>query len=206
VAYSALMTAALSGATTGQLRHWRSTHLIEPEYRTPNRVFYSYRDIVALRTFVYLRETQSLQKIRKAVSGLRSLKKLGHLSQYRLVSYGDTIALVDEAEDVDLIKHPGQTTLIRFDEVVRAFDTPDGVHVRDLAQPAEHVSVDLAVRGGHPVIAGTRVPFESVATLMADGVPAEDVKLFYPTVTADAARSALDFAEYVRRFETAAAA
>ena len=41
LAYSALMTAALSGATMGQLRHWRSTQLIEPEYRTPNRVFYS---------------------------------------------------------------------------------------------------------------------------------------------------------------------
>jgi uncharacterized protein (DUF433 family) len=199
------MTAALSGATMGQLRHWRSTQLIEPEYRTPNRVFYSYRDIVALRTFVYLREKLSLQKIRKAVSGLRSLKKLGHLSQYRLVSHGNTIALVDETEDVDLVKRPGQT-LIRFDEVVRPFDTTDGMHVRDLTRPAEYVSIDPAVQGGHPVIAGTRVPFEAVATLMADGVPAEDVMLFYPTVTADAARSALDFAEYVRRFETAAAA
>jgi uncharacterized protein (DUF433 family)/DNA-binding transcriptional MerR regulator len=206
VAYSALITAALSGATMGQLRHWRSTQLIEPEYRTRNRVFYSYRDIVAVRTFVYLRETQSLQKIRKAVSGLRSLKKLGHLSQYRLVSHGDTIILVDETEDVDLVKRLGQTPLIRFDQVVRPFDTPDGVHVRDLVRPAEYVRVDPAVQGGHPVIAGTRVPFEAVATLMADGVPAEDVKLFYPTVTADAARSALDFAEYVRRFETAAAA
>jgi uncharacterized protein (DUF433 family)/DNA-binding transcriptional MerR regulator len=200
------MTAALSGATMSQLRHWRSTQLIEPEYRTPTRVFYSYRDIVALRTFVYLRESQSLQKIRKAVSGLRSLKKLGHLSQYRLVSQGDTIFLVDDTEDVDLIRHPGQTTLIRLDDVVRPFDTTDGVHVRDLARPAKHVSVDPAVQGGHPVIAGTRVPFEAVATLVADGVPAEDIRLFYPTVTADAARSALDFAEYVRRFETVAAA
>jgi hypothetical protein len=31
----------------GQLRHWRSTQLSEPEYRSPNRVFYFYRDIVA---------------------------------------------------------------------------------------------------------------------------------------------------------------
>jgi uncharacterized protein (DUF433 family)/DNA-binding transcriptional MerR regulator len=206
VAYSALMTAALSGATVSQLRHWRSTQLIEPEYRTPTRIFYSYRDIVALRTFVYLRETKSLQKIRKAVSGLRSFKKLGHLSQYRLVSQGDTIFLVDETEDVDLVRHPGQTTLIRLDDVARPFDTIGGVHVRDLTRPAEHVTVDPTIQGGHPVIAGTRVPFEAVATLMADGVSAKDVKLFYPTVTADAARSALDFAEYVREFETAAAA
>jgi uncharacterized protein (DUF433 family) len=200
------MTAALSGATMAQLRHWRATHLVEPEYRTATRVFYSFRDIIALRTFVYLRETQSLQKIRKAVGALRSLKKLGHLSQYRLVSDGNTIVLVDESEDVDLVKSPGQTLLIRLDEVVRPFDTNDGVRIRDLERPAEHVRVDPSVQGGQPVIAGTRVPFEAVAALMADGIRAEEVKLFYPRVTADAARSAADFAEYVRRFDAAAAA
>jgi uncharacterized protein (DUF433 family) len=205
VGSSVLMTAALSGATVRQLRHWRDTQLLKPEYRTGTRVFYSYRDIVALRTFVYLRETHSLQKIRKAVSGLRSLGRPDHLSRYRLVSDGSTIVLVDDAEDVDLVGLPGQT-LARFDDVARPFDTCEGVHIRDLAQPTTHISVDPEVQGGHPVITGTRVPFEAVASLVDDGVAAEDIRLFYPSVTSAAAQSAVEFARYVSGFDTAAAA
>ena len=200
-----MMTAALTGATIRQLRHWRNTRLLEPEYSTGTRVFYSYRDIVALRTFVYLRETHSLQKIRKAITGLRSLGQPGHLSRYRLVSQGSTIVLTEDAEDVDLLNKPGQT-LARFDDIARPFDTRDGVRIRDLAQPTAHISIDPETQGGHPVIAGTRVPFEAVASLVADGVPAEDIKLFYPTVTTAAARSAVEFADYVSGFDQVAAA
>jgi hypothetical protein len=43
----------------------------------------------------------------------------------------------------------------------------DGVHARDLARPAEHVTVDPAVQGGHPVNRrDPPVPFEAVATLI----------------------------------------
>ena len=199
------MTAALSGATVRQLRHWRDTQLLTPEYRTGTRVFYSYRDIIALRTFVYLRETLPLQRIRKAVGNLRSLGEPEHLSRYRLVSQGATIMLLDDAEDIDLVNKPGQT-VARFDEITRAFETQEGLQIRDLARPTAYVTVDPETLGGHPVITGTRVPFEAVASLVADGVAPEDVRLFYPSVTTAAARSAVEFADYVSGFATAAAA
>ena len=205
LAYSALMAAALSGATLRQLSHWRRTSLIEAEYSTSNRVFYSYRDIVGLRTFVYLRESLSLQRIRRAVGTLRDLGELEHLSQYRLKAHGRSIVLVKDDEDVDLVNVPGQTLLIRLSDVARPFETSAGRHVRDLEQPADYVTVNPQVRGGQPVISGTRVPFDAVSSLVRDGIPADQIKLFYPAVTAEAARSAVEFADYVSEFKASAA-
>ncbi len=57
------MAAALSGATISQLRHWRSVRtgpLLAPEIATAPRAVYSFQDVLALRTFVRLRENTSL--------------------------------------------------------------------------------------------------------------------------------------------------
>lgn len=69
MAYAPTMAAALSGATINQLRHWRNAQtksgpLLMPEVSISPRVFYSFRDLLALRTFVRLRQNASLQKIR----------------------------------------------------------------------------------------------------------------------------------------------
>jgi hypothetical protein len=47
---------------------------------------YSFQDVLALRTFVRLREHASLQKIRGAIGNLRDIGEGGHLASYRLVS------------------------------------------------------------------------------------------------------------------------
>jgi len=48
-------------------------------------------------------------------------------------------------------------------------------------------------RGGEPCITGTRVPAAMVASLVRDGVEPRDIKRFYPSVTADAARAAVAY-------------
>jgi DNA-binding transcriptional MerR regulator len=89
VAYATKMAAALSGATVNQLRHWRSPRtgpLLVPEIATGPGVVYSFQDVLALRTFVRLRENASLQKIRAAIGNLRDIGEVDHLASYRLVS------------------------------------------------------------------------------------------------------------------------
>jgi uncharacterized protein (DUF433 family) len=70
---------------------------------------------------------------------------------------------------------------------------------------SDDVAVDLTRRPGQQVIAGTRVPYDVVASLLEDGVTAEEVAGFYPAVSATAARGALAFARYVdgRKLPTA---
>ncbi|MGW0806602.1 DUF433 domain-containing protein [Nonomuraea sp. NPDC002799] len=169
MSYSPKLAAALSGATLRQLAHWRQASagrgaVLVPEVSGTRPILYSFRDLVALRACVKLRNDASLQKIRRALDTLRDdLREHEHLSAYRLVA--------------------------------------DGSIIPDLLRPREHVTVDPAVRGGIPVIEGTRVPYDEVAALLRDGVPAERIADYFPSVTASAALDAMDFADYVDSYE-----
>lgn len=206
MAYATKMTAALTGATVSQLSHWRSQRtgpLLAPEIQSHPRALYSFRDILALRTCVRLRQLASLQKIRVAVSNLRDLGDREHLAAYRIVAdTAGNIQLV-APEAVDLGKHPGQRQFFAIDiaEVIVPFAPRAGVLVPDLFQPRANVIVDPETQGGFPVISGTRVPYDLVAGLVAEGVPPERVSEYYPSVSADAARDAIDFARYVDSFD-----
>jgi uncharacterized protein (DUF433 family)/DNA-binding transcriptional MerR regulator len=202
VAYTTKMAAALSGATHSQLRHWRATRtgpLLAPEIASSPRALYSFRDLLALRTFVHLREHASLQKIRSAIGNLQALGEVEHLGSYRLAtdSRGNIQVITDE-EALNLGKNPGQGQLLAvIGDVIEPFPVSGGVIVPHLLQPRAHLAVDPGTLGGVPVIEGTRVPYDVVASLMRDDVPPEKIADYYPAVSADAARDALDFARYV---------
>lgn len=208
MAYATKMAAALSGATLSQLRHWRSPRtgpLLAPEIAASPRALYSFQDVLALRTFVKLREDASLQKIRAAIGRIRGLGEAGPLASYRLVSdqRGD-IQLITPDQTVNLGAKPGQLQLIAvIGDVIEPFAVRAGVVVPHLLEPRPFLAVDPETQGGTPVISGTRVPYDAVAGLMRDGVPAERISEYYPSVTAEAARDALNFALYVDSYDPA---
>ena len=119
-----------------------------------------------------------------------------HLSRYRLVAGSDTIYLADPDHAVDLVRQKGNLVIHQFIEVLQPFYV-QGRQIPALLEPREHVQVDPGVRGGEPVISGTRIPYDEVAALMRDGVAAEDIGEFFPEVSPAAARDAFDFASYV---------
>lgn len=210
MAYSSHLAAALSGCSLRQLAYWRSSRGHEPllpaELATDTRAIYSFRDVIALRTVAYLREDVSLQKIRQAVANLRDLGNREHLSRYRLVASGRSIIWVVGEEAVDLVLRPGQQVMAQMSDVLAPFVNARGLDVPDLFRPRELVSVDQDVLAGYPVIAGTRVPFDAIASLVADGVPPEEIDIYYPQVSADAAEQAHDYARYVELVRGADAA
>lgn len=207
MAYSTHMAAALSGATVSQLRSWRTDRgtgqFLMPELGTRPRAAYSFRDVLALRTCVHLRQDFSLQKIRSAIGTLRRLGETEHLSSYRLVTDGSSIVLYDDEHPTDLLDRPGQRVVATLTDIMEPFAPRPGVVVPHLLRPATHVEVDPAMQGGHPVIAGTRVPYEAVAELLDDGVPLEKIQDYYPSVTAEAAHDAMVFARYVDSYRPA---
>jgi uncharacterized protein (DUF433 family)/DNA-binding transcriptional MerR regulator len=210
VAYAPIMAAALSGATVPQLRHWRSPRtgpLLAPEISAESRIIYSFRDLLALRTFVHLRQNASLQRIRKAVGSLRDLGEIQHLASYQLVSDATgNIRLITGGDEIELARRPGQVLLAAMAEVIGPFPIRPGVVIPDLLKPRAHLSVDPETQGGFPVIAGTRVPYDAVASLMREDVAAEKISDYYPAVSAEAARDALDFALYVDSYGPASRA
>ncbi|MGV9774964.1 DUF433 domain-containing protein [Streptosporangium sp. NPDC003464] len=206
MAYDPKLAAALSGATLRQLAHWRKAGVsrgavLIPEISSTRPVLYSFRDVVALRTCVKLRNDASLQKIRQALDTLRDdLKESGHLSSYTLVADGSSIYLAAPDQAVDLVRKKANVVIHELIDVLQPFYR-DGRHIPALLQPRAHVTVDPAVRGGVPVIEGARVPYDEVAALLRDGIPAERISDYYPSVTATAALDAADFADYVNSYD-----
>jgi uncharacterized protein (DUF433 family)/DNA-binding transcriptional MerR regulator len=214
VTYAPVVAAALSGATLRQLSYWRSAGssegpLLAPRFHRPRtRVSYSFQDVLALRTFVYLRVRDvPLQRVRKAVRSLREMGETEHLSAYTLVAVGrDVVWKVSEDLAVDLTGQTGHQVIAEMVDILAAFRGAHGREVVPLFHPKPGVAVDPEVRGGYPVIDGTRVPYDLVAALLDDGLGVDEVSGFYPSVWPDAARGALDFARYVDEYRRAAAA
>lgn len=190
--YDTRMTSLLTGATVNQLQGWRTPGsggpLLTPSGSEPReKAFYSFEDVVALRMFVRLRRDTSLQRIRKAVSHLRDLHPDSHLSTHQLKAdpSGRTIVwLSDEGDFVDVVERPGQPGFpVVMEEIFREFTADDGRRVPDLIHPATGLLIDEGVRGGYPMLDGTRLPYDAVASLAADGLTDAEIIDLYPSAT-----------------------
>lgn len=205
MAYSTELASALSGATPAQLRYWRSSPsgkepLLVPESRRGRRWLYSFRDVIALRTFAYLRGSLSLQRIRRAVQTLDDLGDERHLSAYRLVATddGSIVWIAEHDQYVDLVKRPHQLRHpVVMEQVFGPFENKNGKGVLPLFRPMPNIVVNYDVLAGYPVVRGTRVPYDLISSLVKDGVPPEEIAGFYPSVTLNGAEDAVAFARYV---------
>jgi len=201
------MAAALSGATTGRLEYWRSSRSQEPllrpaTHRPGSTVFYSFQDVVALRTFVRLRSAGiSLQDVRRAVQQLRDLGEDRHLSSYKLLPHGTSVVWwVDEDDATDLTKHPGHKVFARAIDISKPFTVERIGRVVDLQKPAKGISVDPEIKAGFPVIAGSRVPYDVIAGLARGGMTDKEIRSLYPPVTPRAVLGARELDTYVDKF------
>jgi uncharacterized protein (DUF433 family) len=206
VAFPVPIASVLSGASVDQLAYWRkptpsAPPLLVPETRRSGRFLYSWADVVALRSIVYLRQEKSLPRIRRAVDLLRALEadQWQHLANYKLVSTRKTIyVLTPGGVIVDLEAHPGAIMEeVLMDDILRSFKTREGLSVPALRKPRRLLTVDPGVLAGYPVISGTRVPFDVVAGLAEDGVPAAEIVQIYPSVDPRSVEDAQDFARQV---------
>jgi uncharacterized protein (DUF433 family)/DNA-binding transcriptional MerR regulator len=205
--YPEKLTAALGGVTVYQLRGWRtgSKPLLVPEISTMKPVRYSFRDLIAVRTFAALRRQFSLQKIRKAVANLHQISDVDHLSNYRLIGDGQTIVWAFEDEQVDILKRPGQRLLISMDDVLGEFLGWNDVRVVPLRRPKPGVEIDPDTMQGFPCIESTRIPYNTIADLAQDGLRLDDIVHFYPSVDAVGVNGAVAFDRYVNEYNESAA-
>jgi uncharacterized protein (DUF433 family)/DNA-binding transcriptional MerR regulator len=206
MAFPIPIASVLTGATVRQLAYWRrrtksSEPLLVPEGKRSGRYLYSWADVVALRSIVYLRQEKSLPRIRRAVEMLRQLEaaEWTHLSAYRLISTDSSIVVTTPSGQLlDLEQQPGTILAeVLMADVLAPFSTSGGREVPDLKRPRPRITVDPAVLGGYPVIAGTRVPFDVVAQLADDDLDAQEIVAIYPSVDPEAIDDAAEFAKQV---------
>ena len=207
------LTSVLSGASVRQLAYWRKQvpafePLLIPEGKRGRAFLYSIADVVALRSIVYLREEKSLPKIRRAVGYLRAIEAEDwtHLADYTLQRTESTIyVLRRDGSIVDLEAHPGHKMIdpgesiesVPMQKVLAPFKSQRGRDVPDFRHPRPHLTIQRDVLGGYPVLDGTRIPYDAVASLVADGVSNEAVLRLYPTAPLASLQPARELSDLV---------
>lgn len=208
MAYSSSLAAALGGVSEGQLVHWRRepNPILVPEYGSRPRVSYSFRDLLAIRAVARMRTELSLQKIRKAIQNVKNLDNFEHLSHVRLVAKGNTIVWIQsEDQMVDVLRQPGQQLIATMEDILGEFVGWTGATVVPLARPKPGIRINPGVLRGFPVIDNTRVPYDTVASLAADGLDATSIRYFYPSVTDVGVEGAVALDRYVSEYPHRAA-
>lgn len=183
-----------------QLSYWRAQNILVPEIESVNRPYlYSFRDIIALRTFAWIRGDHSLQMIRRMFDTLGELDMVEHPSAYKIAKLGSSLGVQrDDGVIIDVAKEPGQEVIGTLENVFAEFEDRKGRKVDDLLHPRQGVEVNPDRLGGWPTIAGTRIPFDTIADLVADGsIPPEKISAYYPGVSAAAARDALSYQDSI---------
>ncbi|MBB2921279.1 DUF433 domain-containing protein [Cellulomonas cellasea] len=204
MAFPVELASTLTGATVWQLNRWRQDGLLIPEVQDRRPPLYSFRDLVALRTVVWLKRATSLQRVRRALAHLDEFDLTDHPAAYTFATDGRTIAVDTPDGLVDLLQRPGQGAFSLAD-VYLSFRTTTGRLVPDFRRPRAHLEVNARRLGGWPTIADSRVPFDTIAELVEDeSVGPRDVARFYPSVSEEAVRDAVDFAADVRSRRRAA--
>jgi uncharacterized protein (DUF433 family) len=82
-------------------------------------------------------------------------------------------------------------------DVLAPFQTGNGRSVPALEHPRPRIAVNPKVLGGYPVIAGTRIPFDVVASLAKDALEPGEIAVVYPSIDQEAIGDAVSFAEQV---------
>lgn len=200
MAFPTKLTSKMSGATMHQLSYWRAQKILVPEIESSKSPFlYSFRDIIALRTFAWIRGDHSLQLIRRMFDTMGELEMVEHPSSYKIAKLGSSLGVLrEDGVIIDVAKEPGQEVLGTLEDVFAEFEDRKGRKVENLLHPREGVEVNPDRLGGWPTIAGTRIPFDTIADLIADGsIPPEKISTFYPGVSASAARDALSYQDSI---------
>jgi DNA-binding transcriptional MerR regulator len=96
--YSIKEVAQIFGLEPSRLRYWAQTGFVNPSVRRGGRMYYTFQDLVAVRTAKELLDAGlSLHKVRKNLESLRALlPDVAHpASKMRICSDGETVVAVD---------------------------------------------------------------------------------------------------------------
>jgi len=204
--YSTKLTSVLSGASVGQLQNWRkdgpSGPLLPPEFGSKPQCFYSFRDVVALRMVVQLRQYRSLQQIRRAVQTMSELRPGEHISQHRLTAKvpGKGIFwITEDGEWVETVESPGQGAIrVVMKDIFAEFTTDNGRRVPELFTPAKGLTLDPDRCSGMPTIGESRIPYHLISSLVSDGMTNDQIRVWYPPATDEQIQGAVELSEFVR--------
>lgn len=189
-AFSEEQVQRLTGLTVSRLRYWHKTGFFSPAYveenpKLPFSRFYSFKDVVALRTLEMLRVQNDvpLQHLRKVA------EKLAHLrddlwTKTTLFVVNKKVVIVNSESGKPEEVVSGQYLLsIPLQKVVD--DTRGDVENLSKRQEAQigNISRQREICHNSWVVAGTRIPVAAIKRLSEDGYTPSQIIAEYPDLT-----------------------
>jgi uncharacterized protein (DUF433 family) len=198
-AFSEEQASRLTRLSINRLRYWASTGFFAPSYvergnaAAPYSRFYSFKDVVALRTLEMLRVKNGvpLQHLRKVA------EKLAHLrddlwTETRLRVANQKVVF-DEPES-GRAREVLSGQFVEEYALVEVIDQTSREVEQMKSRQHDEIGNVMRMRGvnrGAPTIAGTRVPVVSIQRLHEDGYSVEQILAEYPRLTKADVRAAL---------------
>lgn len=201
-AFSEEQVSTITGLSLSRLRYWARTGFFQPSFveaepRLPYSRFYSFKDVVALRTLEKLRvgngvPLQHLRKVAEQLSHLKAdlwTKTTLYVANRKVVFSDPTTGQPQEVVSGQFVmKYP------LIDEIKA---TSTGIEAAAFRSP-ELIGRVTKIRGINRsawTISGTRIPIVSVKRLHQDGYSIKQIIEEYPDLTEADVQAALSHEE-----------
>lgn len=193
-AYTASESSSLTGVPVSTLHYWVRTGLVEPSVSMVRPVLFDFLDLRDLRVIDRLRrQGTATRAIRRAVNWLRDEADVEHIVRATLYSAdGEVVWVPDDTPEARVLASAGGQTVL----LLTLNDVWDdlGAEIRGdevvALRPADFVTIDPNIRGGAPVVDGTRVPTALIAQMIGEGLTPSEIVELYPTLTSEKVEAA----------------
>jgi uncharacterized protein (DUF433 family) len=203
-AYSEEQIGRMVGLTKSRLRYWARTDFFKPSFveedgRLPYSRFYSFKDVVALRTLEMLRVRNGvpLQHLRKVADNLAHMKDELWSRTSLFVQDKKVLVVNPEFGQPQEIVSGQYVLRIPLSEIIE--DTRNDI-LAFRSRPANtvgHLSRNRGIARNALVVSGTRIPVGSVLRLHEDGYTVDQIIAEYPDLTAEDIEAALTHGRHI---------
>jgi uncharacterized protein (DUF433 family) len=198
-AFSEEQIGRMVGLTKSRLRYWARTDFFKPSFveedgRLPYSRFYSFKDVVALRTLEMLRVQNNvpLQHLRKVAEKLAHLKDELWTGTTLFVLNKKVIMVNPEVGRPQEVVSGQYVLSIPLSKVIE--DTKNDI-VAFRSRPANtvgHLSRNRSIARNALVVSGTRITVGSIIRLYEDGYTVDQIIDEYPDLTPEDIGTALE--------------
>jgi DNA-binding transcriptional MerR regulator len=197
-AFSEEQVSHVTGLSIGRLRYWARTGFFKPSFverepRLPYSRFYSFKDVVALRTLEKLRVGNGvpLQHLRQVAEKLSHLKE-DLWTKTTLYVANRKVVFSDHTTGKPREVVSGQFVMeYPLIEEIRATSAEIEASAIRSADQIGRLGKLRSINRNAWTISGTRIPMASVKRLYEDGYSVEQIIAEYPDLTEDDVQAAL---------------
>jgi uncharacterized protein (DUF433 family) len=203
-AYSEEQIGRMVGLTKSRLRYWARTDFFKPSFveedgRLPYSRFYSFKDVVALRTLEMLRVRNGvpLQHLRKVADNLAHMKDELWSSTSLFVQDKKVLVVNPEFGQPQEIVSGQYVLRIPLSEIIEETRNDILAFRSRPANTVGHLSRNRGIARNALVVSGTRIPVGSVLRLHEDGYTVDQIIAEYPDLTAEDIEAALTHGRHI---------